>query len=138
PKPIWMTELSWRTTGATCDEGAWAGQKPEGVSDAQQAEYLQQAYHCLAQDSYVQVALWFQLQDEGPVVSGLLRADGSRKPAFAAMQDYAHHGDQLSGDCGDFSGPSIDVSAPSNHTTYSASLPIHVAAKDSQGVGRIT
>ncbi len=138
PKPIWMTELSWRTTGATCDEGAWAGQKPEGVSDAQQAEYLQQAYHCLAQDSYVQVALWFQFQDEGPVVSGLLRADGSRKPAFAAMHDYARHGDQLSGGCGDFSGPSIDVSAPSNHTTYSASLPIHVAARDSQGVGRIT
>lgn len=138
PKPIWMTELSWRTTGATCDEGAWAGQKPEGVSDAQQAEYLAQAYHCLAQDSYVQVALWFQLQDEGPVVSGLLRADGSRKPSFAAMQDYARHGDQLSGDCGDFNGPSIDVSAPSNHTTYSASLPIHVAAKDSEGVGRIT
>ena len=26
-KPIWMTELSWRTTSATCAEGAWAGQK---------------------------------------------------------------------------------------------------------------
>jgi hypothetical protein len=137
-KPIWMTELSWRTTGATCDEGAFAGQKAEGVSEEQQASYLTQAYHCMAQDPYVQVALWFPLQDEGAAVSGLLRANGSRKPAFAAMQDYAHHGDQLSGACGDFSGPRIDVSAPSNHTTYSASLPIHVAARDSQGVGRIT
>ena len=27
-KPIWMTELSWRTTGATCNEGAWAGRRP--------------------------------------------------------------------------------------------------------------
>lgn len=138
-KPIWMTELSWRTTEATCNEGAWAGQKPEGVSEAQQSAYLTQAYHCLAQDSYVQVALWFQLQDEGPVVSGLLRADGSRKPAFDAMRNYAQNGDSGGGEaCGDFSGPSIDVSAPSNHTTYSAALPIDVSASDSQGVGRIT
>jgi hypothetical protein len=137
-KPIWMTEMSWRTTDATCNEGAWAGQKPEGVSDAQQAEYLTQAYHCLAQDPYVQLALWFPLQDKGSVVSGLLRANGSRKPAYAAMQDYTRHGDTLSGGCGDFNGPQIDVSAPANHTTYSATLPIHVAAHDSQGVGRIT
>jgi hypothetical protein len=137
-KPIWMTELSWRTTAATCDEGAFAGQKAEGVSEEQQAAYLSQAYHCMAQDPYVQVALWFPLQDEGAAVSGLLRANGSRKPAFAAMQDYARRGDQLSGACGDFSGPRIDVSAPSNHTTYSAALPIHVSARDSMGVGRIT
>ncbi|HSZ70407.1 MAG TPA: Ig-like domain-containing protein [Solirubrobacteraceae bacterium] len=137
-KPIWMTELSWRTTSATCDEGAFAGQKPEGVSDEQQAAYLAQAYHCLAQDPYVQVALWFPLRDEGATVSGLLRANGSRKPAFAAMAAYARHGDQLSGGCGDFSGPQIDVSAPSNHATYSASLPIRVSARDGMGVGRIT
>jgi hypothetical protein len=137
-KPIWMTELSWRTTGATCGEGAWAGQKPEGVSDARQAEYLTQAYHCLAQDSYVQVALWYQLQDEGSIVSGLLRGDGARKPAFAALSDYVHNGDHGGGACGDFSGPRIDVSAPANHTTYSAALPIRVSARDSQGVGRIT
>lgn len=137
-KPIWMTEMSWRTTGATCDEGAFAGQKLEGVSDAQQAVYLSQAYHCLAQDAYVQVALWFAMQDEGAAVSGLVRANGSRKPSFTAMQDYARHGDQVTEPCGDFSGPQIDVSAPANHATYSAALPIHVAARDSQGVGRIT
>ncbi len=62
-KPIWMTELSWRTTSAVCSEGAWAGQKPEGVSEQQQATFLRQAYHCLAQDPYVQVALWFPLAD---------------------------------------------------------------------------
>jgi hypothetical protein len=137
-KPIWMTEMSWRTTGATCDEGAFAGQKPEGVSDAQQATYLSQAYHCMAQDPYVQLALWYPLQDEGAAVSGLIRANGSRKPAFAAMEDYARHGDQLSGPCGDFSGPAIDVAAPSNRAVYSAALPIHVDARDSEGVGRIT
>ena len=133
-----MTELSWRTTSATCDEGTWAGQKPEGVSDEQQAAYLAQAYHCMAQDPYVQVALWFPLQDEGTSVSGLLRADGSRKPAFAAMENYARHGDQLSGTCGDFSGPRIAIAAPANRTDYSAALPIHVDARDRLGVGRIT
>jgi hypothetical protein len=137
-RPIWMTEMSWRTTGATCDEGAWAGQKPEGVSDEQQAAYLSQAYHCMAQDPYVQLALWYPLQDEGTSVSGLIRANGSHKPAFAAMQDYARHGDQVTQACGDFSGPRIDVSAPSNHAAYRAALPIHVFARDTKGVGRIT
>jgi hypothetical protein len=28
-KPIWMTEMSWRTTNAVCSEGAFAGHKPE-------------------------------------------------------------------------------------------------------------
>jgi hypothetical protein len=137
-KPIWMTEMSWRTSEATCNEGAWAGQKPEGVSEATQASYLSQAYHCLAQDPYVQLALWFPLQDEGAAVSGLIRSNGSRKPSFAAMQDYIRHGDQLTEPCGDFSGPQIDISKPANHTTYSTSLPIRVSARDSMGVGRIT
>jgi hypothetical protein len=137
-KPIWMTEMSWRTSEATCSEGAWAGQKPEGVSEATQASYLAQAYHCLAQDPYVQLALWFPLQDAGAAVSGLIRANGSHKPSFAAMQDYVRHGDQLSESCGDFSGPQIDISKPANHTTYSTSLPIRVSARDSMGVGRIT
>jgi hypothetical protein len=130
--------MSWRTTGATCTEGAFAGSKAQGVTPDQQATYLSQAYHCLAQDPYVQVALWFPLQDEGADISGLLRADGSRKPAFAAMQDYARHGDQLTEPCGEFSGPRIDVSAPADHASYAGALMIHVSARDSQGVGRIT
>jgi hypothetical protein len=137
-KPIWMTELSWRTTSAECEEGFWAGRKAQGVTEQQQATYLAQAYNCLAQDPYVQVAIWFPLQDQGADVSGLLRANGSRKPSFAAMQAYAHHGDQLTEQCGDFSGPSIDVSAPADRTTYSGTLPISVSARDPEGVGRIT
>jgi Cellulase (glycosyl hydrolase family 5)/Bacterial Ig domain len=137
-KPIWMTELSWRTTGAECSEGAWAGQKLQGVTEEQQASYLAQAYHCLAQDPYVQVALWFPLQDEGADVAGLLRSNGSRKPSFAAMARYAHNGDQLTEPCGAFAGPSINVSAPSDHAAYAGTLSISVSARDPQGVGRIT
>jgi Cellulase (glycosyl hydrolase family 5) len=136
-KPIWMTELSWRTTEATCPEGAFAGQKPEGVSDAQQALYLSQAYHCLAHNPYVPVALWFPLEDEGAVLSGLLRADGSHKPSYAAMREYARHGDQLKEPCGVFTGPAIHVSSPANHVSYSGPLPIVVSAHSRAGVFRI-
>ena len=137
-KPIWMTELSWRTTGAECGEGYWAGRKLQGVTEEQQATYLLQAYHCLAQDPYVQVAIWFPLEDQGSDVAGLLHANGSRKPSFAALERYAHDGDRLTEPCGSFSGPSIDISAPSDHATYTGSLPISVSARDAQGVGRIT
>jgi len=136
-KPIWMTEMSWRTTGATCPEGAFAGQKLEGVTDEQQATYLRQAYHCLAADPYVQVALWFPLQDEGAVVSGLVRGDGSHKPSYQAMRDYVKQGDTLKGTCGVFTGPKITVSSPLNHVTYRGPLQIHVSASSSQGVFRI-
>ncbi len=136
-KPIWMTELSWRTTEATCSEGAWAGQKAEGVSEEQQATYLSQAYHCMEQDPYVQVALWFPLQDEGGVVSGLVKADGAHKPSFAAMRSYAKNGDKLSEPCGVFTGPAISVASPANHVSYSGPLPIDVSAHSSVGVFRI-
>jgi hypothetical protein len=136
-KPIWMTELSWRTTNATCSEGAWAGQTAAGVSEEQQATYLKQAYHCLAEDPYVQVALWFPLLDEGAVTSGLLRANGSHKASFAAMRAYAREGDSLHEPCGNFTGPKITLSSPANHVSYSGPLPIHVTASSSAGVFRI-
>lgn len=136
-KPIWMTEMSWRTSSAVCSEGVWAGQKPAGVSDARQATYLRQAYHCLAQNPYVQVALWFPPQDEGAVTSGLIRADGSRKPSWAAMREYVRHGDRLKEACGNFTGPKIEVSSPSNRVAYSGPLPIHVSAVSREGVFRI-
>ncbi len=136
-KPIWMTELSWRTTNAPCAEGAWAGQTAAGVSDEEQATYLRQAYHCMAENPYVQVALWFPLQDEGGITSGLIRANGSHKPSFAAMQAYAREGDTLKGPCGNFTGPKIKVASPANHVVYRGPLPIRVAAFSSAGVFRI-
>jgi hypothetical protein len=136
-KPIWMTELSWRTTNETCSEGAWAGKTAAGVSEEQQETYLREAYHCLAEDPYVQVALWFPLLDEGAVTSGLLRANGSRKPSFAAMESYVREGDKLTEPCGNFTGPKISVASPTNHVTYSGPLPIQVTASSSDGVFRI-
>lgn len=136
-KPIWMTELSWRTTSATCSEGAWAGQKAGGVTEEQQATYLRQAYHCLAQNPYVQVALWFPLADEGVVTAGLLRANGSRKPSFAAMRAYAKEGDELTEPCGVVTGPKIEIASPRDHVAYRGPLPIDVSARSPEGVFRI-
>jgi hypothetical protein len=136
-KPIWMTELSWRTTSTACAEGRWAGQTAAGVSEEQQATYLRQAYHCLAQAPYVKVALWFPLTDGGAITSGLIRENGSHKPSFAAMQSYARNGDTLSEPCGNFTGPAITVASPADHFTYSGPLPIHVYARSRYGVFRI-
>ncbi|MFI5010191.1 MAG: Ig-like domain-containing protein [Solirubrobacterales bacterium] len=136
-KPIWMTETSWRTTSAMCPEGAFAGQKPEGVSEVQQATYLQQAYHCLAEDPYVQLALWYPLVDEGPVVSGLMHSNGAQKPAYAAMRSYLEHGDQLTGACGNFAGPKITPYNPHNGQRYTGRLRIKVVASDPVGIRRV-
>ncbi len=135
--PIWMTETSWRTTNAVCSEGAFAGQKPEGVSEQTQATYLSQAYHCLSQDPYVQVALWYPLQDSGGIISGLIRSNGSHKPSYGAMRDYVQNGDQLKESCGVFTGPTITVTSPLERTSYSGPLPIHAYARSSQDVFRL-
>jgi hypothetical protein len=135
--PIWMTETSWRTTTATCPEGHWAGQKPEGVSEEQQASFLTQAFHCMAEDPYVQVALWYPLNDSGSVVSGLTHANGSHKPSYAAMQEYLAHGDQQTGTCGHFAGPKITLAAPLDGQRYTGKLHFRALASDPVGIRRV-
>jgi hypothetical protein len=141
-KPIWMTELGWSTTSAVCSSGQFAGQKAGGVSQTDQATFLRQAYHCLAQDAYVPVAMWFDLQDSGADTAlnryGLFNPDGSAKPAWAAFQDVVAHGDTLTGDCGDFTPPAITVATPTDNSMFTAELPISVSATDAGGVPRIT
>jgi hypothetical protein len=135
--PIWMTEMSWRTTSAVCSEGLFSGLKPEGVNEAQQAKFLSQSYHCLAQAPYVQLGLWYPLVDEGAVDSGLMRTNLSHKPSYAAMRSYVKHGDKLKGACGDFAGPKITLYTPTHGERYTGHLWIKVRAVDSQGIVRI-
>ena len=42
------------------------GTKPAGVSEADQATYLKEAFHCLSEDPYVEAALWFNNRDRTP------------------------------------------------------------------------
>lgn len=91
--PLWMTELGWATADEPCPTGRWAGMNPAGVSEEAQARFLRLAYGCLVQDRYVQVALWFTLRDDADVLGvlryGVLRADGSPKPAWDAYRAVA-------------------------------------------------
>lgn len=133
--PIWMTELGWSTTTKTCSRGRWAGQKPAGVSESDQAAYLKAAYHCLALDPYVKVAFWFNVQDSSATDSelnryGLLRSDHSQKPSWAAFRDVALNGDQLTGDCAKLNGPTISVAAPTDGAQYADGLFMKAGASD--------
>ena len=116
-KPIWLTEIGWSAAQHTCERGQWAGQKAAGVSEDNQAKFLLEAFHCLQQDPYVQVAMWFNNRDLVPDgreenMYGLLRADGSKRPAYSAFQDFARFGDRLSTPCGDFGAPTVQILTP--------------------------
>lgn len=141
--PIWMTELGWSTSTQICNSGAWAGQKPGGVSPQQQATFLLQAYHCLAQDPYVQVGIWYGLQETEPFDSprgsyGLLDPNLVPKPAYGALADYAHNGDRLNEQCGGQDGPAIKLTSPKTGVRYTNTLPITVSASDRVGVYQIS
>jgi hypothetical protein len=137
-KPIRMTETSWRTTSAVCSEGVFAGRKPEGVTPAQQTRFLRQAYHCLARDPYVQVALWVSAQRR---TSDRLGTRGGQRltQAFVLRNALLRARRRSPPEpCGVLSGPRIRVFAPANRVTYSGPLRIHVLARASDGVFRIT
>ena len=95
-KPIWFTEFGWNTSSTECNPGAgvWQG----GVSETKQAEYLYDSYKLMEQDSYVQVALWYDFRnnywmkdaDTPEARYGLLRTNFTPKPAYSAFKAYAH------------------------------------------------
>jgi hypothetical protein len=116
-KPIWMTEFGWSATRRICDRGRWAGQKDAGVPEPVQAQYLREAYHCMKEDPYLEVAMWFNSRDlrgDGSELDsyGLRRADGSRRPAYDAFKDVARGIDTVTGPCGDFVAPTVNVEFP--------------------------
>jgi hypothetical protein len=147
-KPIWMTELGWSSTNGgpnSCTRGQWTGQKPSGVSEANQAAYLTQAYACLANDPYVTQAAWFTLRDTNDIPVdelnhyGLLRVDGSAKPALGAFRAVAAAGGGAAGPCGDFDAPSIRVVKPTPGQQFVDKLDLSAAAADGGvGIARIT
>jgi hypothetical protein len=153
-KPIWMTELGWSSSqGANahplCQSGTFAGQKPSGVTEAEQADNLKLAYHCLALDPYVQMGIWFTARD-APGESldelrhyGILRSDLTRKPAWDAFKAVAgaRNGDALPGvPCGDFEAPTVKILVPGEGLGFEGSLKIEASAVDTGGSGlaRIT
>jgi Cellulase (glycosyl hydrolase family 5)/Bacterial Ig domain len=146
-KPIWMSELGWSSTGGgptSCTRGEWAGKKPSGVSEDDQATFLAKAYSCLANDPYVQRADWFTLRDTAGNADelnhyGLYRTNGTAKPSLGAFKAVAAAGGGSAGPCGDFDAPSIRVVKPAPNQQFVDKLDLQAAATDNGvGVARIT
>lgn len=152
-KPIWISEFGWSSSQSdaahpTCQRGASANIKASGVTEAEQATYLTQAYHCASADPYVQVMDWFTARDASSAESfdfdelehyGLLHTGGtSKKPSWTAFNTIATSGDPLTAPCGDFDGPTIKILTPQVGESYSDKLLIRAQASDAGGIGRIT
>jgi hypothetical protein len=144
-KGVWMTEIGWNTgsrKAGSCRDGAVAGTRAEGVSEKAQARFLELAYRCLAADPAVRVALWFSLQDVGVGAGygdhlGLMRTDGSRKPAYRAMR-RVRNGRVRAARCGgasDRAAPALAVKRPAEGAilTDGENLPVRVTARDNRG-----
>ena len=134
-KPIMMSELGWSTTTTRCGRGVWAGQKDAGVSEAAQAAYLQQAYHCLAQYDYVNAGVWYTLRDTSTTDTelsryGLMGYGFAQKPSYATMASVGRDGDRLTGACGDFEGPKLTVYEPTDNVLYNDKLELSASASD--------
>ena len=87
--PVWITEYGHET-------------KPEekkGVSYALQAVYAKQALERVKADAHVPIFIWFVLRDDpaDPWQSGLLRRNGTKKPAFAVFAAEASELDARNG-----------------------------------------
>ena len=86
-KPIWLTEFGWSTSTIRGAE-AWRN----GVDEMTQALYTEQALVKVRDWPYVPVAIVYGLKDVGTDRTerndnfGLIRYDGSAKPAYAAFR----------------------------------------------------
>jgi hypothetical protein len=80
-KPIWITEYGYQTN------------PPDtffGVSWERQAQYLKQAYEIARANPRIALFTWFLLKDNSSLSawqSGLMTADGRKKPSFATFAD---------------------------------------------------
>jgi hypothetical protein len=142
-KPIWMTEFGWNVATGTCISGMWAGKKNAGVSELNQALFLRQALHCVAADPYVPVMVWFDMRDVGSHDTseerfGLLRSNGTERPAWNALADFNSLGDTIKDPCGNFTGPKLTLIAPGANKHYKGPLVIRVSASSDAGVPRIS
>ncbi len=75
--PIWITEFFYETSP----------EKSYGVSYPTQAAYIRQAFAIARKDPRVQMFVWSILRDDPASVlsSGLVKRDGTEKPAYAAF-----------------------------------------------------
>ena len=79
-KRIWITEYGYQTRPQD---------KTFGVTYANQAKYLTQAYALARKNPRIDMLLWFLLRDDARAAgwqSGFLTSSGARKPSYTAFQ----------------------------------------------------
>jgi hypothetical protein len=79
--PIYVTETGYHTS--------YNRYHRYFVSERQQAAWLGETFQQAARHPRVEVAIWFNLQDNPFWTGGLLRGDGSAKPAYASFAALA-------------------------------------------------
>ena len=72
-KKLWLTEFGFATVKVS--------EYSMFVSEAEQAQYLQDAYRRVRPNKRIGMFVWYFLQDNGAWGSGLLKQDGKAKPA---------------------------------------------------------
>jgi hypothetical protein len=80
-KPIWITEYGYQTRPP---------ERTFGVSYALHSRYLRQSYTMARRHPRIDMFIWFLLRDERRAhgwQSGMLRANGARKPAFNVFRN---------------------------------------------------
>jgi hypothetical protein len=82
---MWVTEYGHETKP----------EEPKGVTYAQQAAYLRTAMRFVAGEPNVSIFIWFILRDDPTSAwqSGLVKRDGTKKPAFASYASLAQQYD---------------------------------------------
>jgi hypothetical protein len=95
-KQMWLTEFGWASTDKPAPGFEYASQ----TTEAEQADYIGRAFR-MGRDQYPWMGpmVLFQLNLALPHIStdpnderiawGLIRRDGTRRPAFTAVQQYA-------------------------------------------------
>ena len=73
-KPFYLTEYGYATEDHSTGVAA--------VTEAQQANYLRQAYAMVAKRRQIKALVWYPVRDDAWWTTGLERADGTRKPAW--------------------------------------------------------
>jgi hypothetical protein len=111
--PLWLTEFGW----SNCTFRG--GEKWQNcVSEGTQATHLKLAFEQMRNWSYVKAAYWFNMQDTSDAPDerlenyGLLRIDGSPKPAYNAFAQAARDlGNGPTNSSGSGSGNGSDIEA---------------------------
>ena len=120
-KPIWFTEFGWSTTS----QPGW------GVTAQQQADYTKEAWQCVQQDGYVQVAIMYELRnnywasnaDDWDDQLGLTYVNFSHKPAYDSFKsvDPSQGGCTYGGAAGSPPGTTSGSGSGAGSTTGSGS-----------------